>query len=492
MSSKEVAQKEPRAPKAWEAWFVIIFMMVAVICSEVVWKFTPHIPILMTNVVIALVAVRCRYSLSHIVAGGVKSVQTVSEMIIILFCVGMLIASWVYSGTIPAMVYYGLDLIHPAAFLPLGCILTFFVSIATGSSWTAAGTIGVALMGIAVGLDIPPAAAAGMVISGAYAGDKFSPLSDTTNMASAMAGTPVYDHVKNMIPTTFISLLISAGLFFFVGMGVTNSAGYDPSQAMAIQSALADTFYLSPWLLAPILVVIFGAVKKIPAIPTMALAIAAGMIIAFFAQGTSFGTLFPALQFGASFETVNEYANALLNRGGFESMLWTASLIMITLFFGGILEHCGFVEVLLGGFVDKVKSVRSLIAATVLTGIACDFLLAGQSLAIFIPSKLYGKKFEEYGLSKNMLSRSCEDGGTLWSCMVPWAGCGAYMSSTLGVSIAAYAPFAFFIFINPIFAIVTSSLGFFIQYQGEEGLSRAEIKALRAKKRAEAKSAAKA
>lgn len=492
MSTKEVAQKEPRAPKAWEAWFVIAFMMFAVLCSEVVWGFTPHIPILMANVVIAIVAVRCRFSLAHIVASGVKSVQTVSETIIILICVGMLIASWVYSGTIPTMVYYGLDLIHPAAFLPLGCILTFLVSIATGSSWTSAGTIGVALMGIAIGLDIPPAIAAGMVVSGAYAGDKFSPLSDTTNMAAAMAKTPVYDHVKNMMPTTFISLVITCVIFFFLGLNVTNAVGYDPSQAQAIQSALSDVFYLSPWLLLPIVVVIYGAIKKIPAIPTMILAIAAGMVIAFFAQGTSFSTLFPALQYGASFETVNEYANSLLNRGGFDSMLWTASLIMITLFFGGILEHCGFVEVLLGGFVEKVKSVRSLIIATVLTGILCDFLLAGQMLAIFIPSKLYGEKFKEFGLSKNMLSRSCEDGGTLWSCMVPWAGCGAYMSSTLGVSIFSYAPFALFMFVSPLFAMISASLGFFIQYEEEEGKTRAEIKEIRAKRRAAVKAGAKA
>lgn len=409
----------PRLPRLWEALIPIVFLVFVVIMSSVKWGFQPHIPIIMTDVVMVLIALKCKNSLSSILKAGVDSVKSALEAILILMCVGMLISTWVYSGTVPAMVYYGLKLIAPQAFLPLGCVITFLVAITSGSSWTAAGTIGVALMGIGMGLGIHPALTAGMVISGAYAGDKLSPLSDSTNLAAAGAQTPLYDHVRAMLTTTLPSLCISLVLFTIAGFIVSDPAGYDPSGAVELQAAIWENFYISPWLLVPILVILLGAVKKIPAIPTILMASALAMVIGRFAQGRTWIELFQSLQSGASFETTNAAANQLLNRGGFESMMWTISLIMFTLFFGGILEKCGFIDVLLGGIVKRVNTVGSLILATVLTGIVCDFLMAGQYLAILVPAKLFAKKFDEMGLSRNMLSRSCEDGGTLWSPMVP-------------------------------------------------------------------------
>lgn len=477
--AKEKQERTPRTPKLWEALIPIVFLIVVVILSSVKWGFQPHIPIIMTNVVMVLIAVRCGYSMSTIISGGVESVKSAVEAILIIMCVGMLISTWVYSGTMPTMVYYGLRLIAPQAFLPLGCFATFLVAVTTGSSWTAAGTIGVALMGIALGLGINPAIAAGMVISGAYAGDKLSPLSDSTNLAAAGAQTPLYDHVRAMLTTTIPSMCIALVLFTIVSIVVSDPSGYDPSQSLALQAAIEENFYISPWLLAPILIILIGAIKRIPAIPTMLLASALAMVIAYFAQGASWTDLFNSLQSGAVFETGNEAADSLLNRGGFDSMMWTVSLIMFTLFFGGILEKCGFVDVLLGGVVKRVRTVGSLVFATVVTGIICDFLLAGQYLAILVPAKLYAKKFDEMGLSRSLLSRSCEDGGTLWSPMVPWAGCGAYMSATLGVGCFAYLPYSFFILVNPIVAIVLTYLGIGVLYKEYDGKSREEIKALK-------------
>ncbi|WP_206458871.1 Na+/H+ antiporter NhaC [Anaerovorax sp. IOR16] len=379
----------------------------------------------------------------------------------------MLIGTWVWSGTIPAMVYYGLDLISPGAFLVVGTILTAIVGLATGSSWTASGTVGVALMGIAMGLGINPALAAGMVISGAYTGDKLSPLSDSTNVAAAGAETPLYDHVRAMMTTTIPSFCMALVIYGIVGMKVVNVDGYDATTAIEIQNAIADNFYLSPWIMLPVVVVVIGAVKKIPAIPSLLLAATCGCIIAMIAQGASIADCLGALHYGYEAETGNAIADKLLNRGGLNSMMWTISLIMFALAFGGILEKCGFVEVLLGGMVKRVKSVGGLVVSTIITGIVCDVVLTDQYLAILVPGRMFSRIYDEKGLSRSFLSRTTEDGATLWSPMIPWNGCGAYQSATLGVANWDFAPYAFMNLINPVYAIIISYLGIGVKYADE-------------------------
>lgn len=484
MSKSEKPQKVARNPKFWEACIPIVFLIVTVLLASLRWGFDPHIPIILTDIVIILVAMWCGHDINKIVAAGMDSVKSAAEAIVIIMCVGILIATWIYAGTMPAMVYYGLKLLTPAMFLPLGCFICFLVAVMAGSSWTAAGTVGVAFMGIAAGLGIDPALAAGMVVSGAYAGDKLSPLSDTTNLAAAGANVPLYEHVKGMVSTTLPSGIIAIALYLVVGLVVGDSSGYDPSVVQGILTALDNTFVMSPLLLLPILVILWGALKKIPAIPTMLLASAIAVFMGVFVQHFDWITIMNAAEGGAAFETGDAYADGVLNRGGFMSMMWTAALIMFTLFFGGVLQGCGFVDALLGGIVGRIKRVGSLVAATVLTGIACDFLLAGQYLAILVPAKLFAEKFDEMGLSRKLLSRSCEDGGTLWSAMVPWAGCGAYMQGTLGVSPFAYLPYTFYTLLNPIIAIVMAYMGKGIFWAEEDGKTKEEIKALRAARKA--------
>lgn len=484
MSKSEKPQKVARNPKFWEACIPIVFLIVTVLLASLRWGFDPHIPIILTDIVIILVAMWCGHDINKIVAAGMDSVKSAAEAIVIIMCVGILIATWIYAGTMPAMVYYGLKLLTPAMFLPLGCFICFLVAVMAGSSWTAAGTVGVAFMGIAAGLGIAPALAAGMVVSGAYAGDKLSPLSDTTNLAAAGANVPLYEHVKGMVSTTLPSGIIAIALYLVVGLVVGDSSGYDPSVVQGILTALDNTFVMSPLLLLPILVILWGALKKIPAIPTMLLASAIAVFMGVFVQHFDWITIMNAAEGGAAFETGDAYADGVLNRGGFMSMMWTAALIMFTLFFGGVLQGCGFVDALLGGIVGRIKRVGSLVAATVLTGIACDFLLAGQYLAILVPAKLFAEKFDEMGLSRKLLSRSCEDGGTLWSAMVPWAGCGAYMQGTLGVSPFAYLPYTFYTLLNPIIAIVMAYMGKGIFWAEEDGKTKEEIKALRAARKA--------
>lgn len=459
--------EKTRLPRLWEALVPILFMMVLIILCTVVWGIEPHVPLVLSCIVSAGMAFRCGYRWEAIISGVLDSIGRATEALLIVMVVGMLIGSWVWAGTMPAMVYYGLDLISPGAFLVVGVILTAIVGVATGSSWTASGTVGVALMGIAMGLGINPALAAGMVISGAYTGDKLSPLSDSTNVAAAGAETPLYDHVRAMMTTTIPSFCMALVIYAIVGMKVIHKDGYDPTTALEIQNAIAEHFYLSPWIMLPVLIVIFGAVKRIPAIPSLLLAAAFGCIIAMVAQGASISDCLGALHYGYEVETGNVIADKLLNRGGLNSMLWTISLIMFALAFGGILEKCGFVEVLLGGLVKNVKTVGGLVVATIVTGIICDIVLTDQYLAILVPGRMFSKVYDEKGLSRSFLSRTTEDGATLWSPMIPWNGCGAYQAATLGVSNWEFAPFAFMNLINPIYAIIISYLGIGVKYVDE-------------------------
>jgi Na+:H+ antiporter, NhaC family len=455
--------QEIRPPKFWEALVPAVFMMALIITCTVAWGIEPHIPIVVSCVVAALMAWRCGYRWQAIITGVLDSIARATEALIIVMIVGMLIGTWVLAGTMPAMVYYGLDLISPSAFLAIGALLCAIVGLATGSSWTASGTVGVALMGIAAGLGINPAIAAGMVISGAYMGDKWSPLSDSTNIAAATAETPLYEHVRSMMTTTLPSFCIALVLYAIVGIQV-GSEGFDAQTVSEIQAAIGSQFNISVWIMIPVLVVIFSAIKKIPAIPSLLLSVAIAGIVAMVAQGNSVADVLGAMHYGFEAETGNAIADKLLNRGGLDSMMWTIGLIIFALAFGGILEKCGFIEVLLGKLVARVKTVGGLVFATIVTGIICDFVLTDQYLAIIVPGRMYAKVYDAKGLKRSFLSRTLEDGGTLWSPLVPWNGCGAYQAATLGVANFEFLPYAFMNLVNPVYAIVISYLGIGVKY----------------------------
>lgn len=457
----------PRAPKMWEAIIPIFAMMFFIIVGLVLWGLEPHIPIVLACIVAAIIALRLGYSWEAITSGILDSIGRATEALLIVMVVGMLIGSWVLSGTMPAMVYHGLSLLTPALFLPVGAILCAIVGLATGSSWTASGTVGVALMGIAMGLGINPALAAGMVISGAYMGDKWSPLSDSTNVAAATAETPLYEHVRSMMTTTLPSFSIALVLYTIVGLrGISGS--YDPSAVTDIQHTIASFYNVSPWVILPVLAIIIGAIKQIPAIPSLLFATFLGGVVAIVAQGASVGDFLTAMHYGVELDTGHAVTDQLLNRGGLDSMLWTISLIMFALAFGGILEKCGFIEVLLGGVVSKVKSVGSLVTLTIITGILSNVFLTDQYLAIIVPGRMYASKYDQMNLKRSFLSRTLEDGGTLWSPMIPWNGCGAYQAATLGVHNFAFAPYAFMNLVNPIYAIVISYLGIGVSYNDDD------------------------
>lgn len=456
--------KKVTTPKLWEALVPIIGMMAFIIVGILQFGLEPHIPIVLACVLAAAMAVKTGNSWNDILCGILESVYRALEALIIIMIVGMLIGAWISSGTVPAMVYYGLGLISPKIFLPTGAILCAIVSVATGSSWTSSGTVGIALMSIAAGLGINPALAAGMVISGAYFGDKLSPLSDSTNVAAATAETPLYSHVAAMISTTLPSFLIALVIYTIVGF--TSATGnYDPSRVELIRATISGNFNINLWLLIPPLFVIFAAVKKIPAIPSLLGAAALGGVFGMVFQGRGLGDILLNFHYGFKAETGVEIVDKLLNRGGLDSMMWTISLIIFALAFGGILEKSGFTEVILGRLISKIKSLGGLVTLTICTGIACNFILTDQYLAIMVPGRMYYKAYDERNLSRSYLSRTLEDGGTMWSALCPWNGCGAYQAATLGVPTFSYLPYAFMNLINPILAIIFAYLGIKVFYK---------------------------
>ena len=336
---------------------------------------------------------------------------------------------------------------------------------ACGSSWTTTATIGLAFLGIGAGLGINPALTAGMIISGAYVGDKFSPLSDTTNLAAAVAETGLFDHVTAMVSSTGPTLVIALILYTIMGLNIDASA-YDPTVAQSIQDAFRGAFVISPVLLIPIIVVIVMCILRVPGLVGIAISVATATIFMMIFQPTSIygsralGDIFNMLHYGIGVETGNEVADSILGKaGGMDGTMWTINLILLALAYGGALERCGCVERLFGGLKHKIHSVGSLILATLLTSIFCDATMCDQFLGIGVPAPIYADKYDELGLGRNMLSRSLEDAGTLWAVMFPWTGCGAYQTGVLGMSPLVFFPYAFVNLLNPVYAYVTALFG---------------------------------
>ena len=481
MASNEKT-RNVRLPNVVEALIPIVVMMGLMIYGL---NFTDetyvdaHMPLAVSIVVACIIGCMCGHSFSDMLAGMVDRLNATMEAILILCTVGLLVASFLMSGTIPALIYYGLNLLTPQLFLPVGCFLCAIVGLACGSSWTATATMGIAMLGIGAGLGIPAPITAGMAISGAYVGDKFSPLSDTTNLAAAVSGTGLFDHVTAMVSTTAPTFVIALIAYAILGVA-TSSGNYDPTVAKDIQTVIASGFNINPFLLVPILVVIAACIMKLPGLVGVAISVFTGVIFAVIFQGVgSLADLFDMLHYGYGFgvdteipELVAEAAAALnvspdayttvcslLNRGGMEHTMWTINLILLAVAYGGALERCGCTEALFGKLKNRLNSVGSLIFTTMATSLFCDATMCDQFLGIGVPAPLYVEKYDELGLSRNMMSRTLEDCGTLWAAMFPWTGCGAYQQGVFGMSPFTYFPFAFVNLLNPIYAAITAFLG---------------------------------
>jgi Na+:H+ antiporter, NhaC family len=410
-------------------------------------------------------------------AGIVHGISLSLGAVLILLTVGALIGSWILAGIVPTMIYYGLQLLTPSIFLPSACVLCCLVSLATGSSWTTAGTVGVALIGIAVAQDVNPGLAAGAVISGAYFGDKMSPLSDTTNLAPAVAGAELIEHIKHMAWTTTPSIALA--LLLYVALGMSMTPPRDTAQVDAIRAALTGAFAIGPHLLIPVVLVVILVVMKMPAFPALLIGALIGCVFAVIFQPQAVITYanspnLPAwaalvkgswmsLFDGFKLDGPNPALNELLSRGGMANMLNTVWLILMAMTFGAAMEATGMLQQIAGSILSAVRGTGSLIGATLLTAFGANVLASDQYMAIVLPGRMFRLEYARRGLAPKNLSRALEDSGTLTSALVPWNTCGAFMATTLGVATFAYAPFAFFNLINPLVSAVYGFTGFTIE-----------------------------
>lgn len=431
----------------------VLFLIVSLFLAIQVIGADPHIPLFTSAIVAALVGMFVlKVQWSEIEEGIVDTIKMSMGAVIILMIIGMVIGTWILSGAVPVMIYYGLKILSPKIFLLATLLMCSVVSLATGSSWTTAGTVGIALMGIGMSLGIPSPIIGGAIISGAYFGDKMSPLSDTTNLAPAMAGAKLFDHIKHMIYTTGPSYVIAAILFTIMGLGYSADT-LDLALINEINTGLAIDFNLSPLLLLIPVITIGMVVMKVPAIPGLFGGAILGGVAAMLFQGADIGGVVDALHYGYASETGFEFVDALLSRGGLDSMMWTISLILCAMTFGGVMEKTGMLEALASVILRFAKSTGTLVVATILTALGMNVLAGDQYLSIVIPGRMYKDAYDKRGLAPKNLSRVLEDSGTLTSALIPWNTCGAFMIGTLGLAPWTYVPYCFLNLINPLVSI---------------------------------------
>lgn len=459
--------KEMKMPFGWAA-FCIGFLLVSMVLS-VAWLDIPvHINLLISIAVTLGVAYlnnghQWKPLADAIDYGGKICIQPT----IIMMLVGCVIGSWIAAGTVPMIIYWGLKIISPSVFLVTACLIAAIVAISIGSSWSAAGTIGIALMGIGMGLNVNPGMTAGAVISGAYLGDKMSPMSDTTNLAPAVAEADLIDHIKSMMYTTGPAFLIALVIYALLGINHT-AANVDSAMVDATLTAIEENFNMNILLLLPAVVVIVMAMLKCPSIPTLLMSILTAVILAMAFQGQSYSAITGILDSGFSIDSGLAEFDKLMNRGGLQSMLWTASLGILGMLYGAIMEKTGLLPALLEKMKPLVKSTGGLITTVIVT---CTLLLAAtasQTLTIVVGGRMYVSEFKKKDLLPQTLSRTLEDSGTIISPLIPWSLCGAYMAGTLGVSTMEYLPYAFFCWLCPIIAIIYGFTGKFLWKTGEK------------------------
>jgi len=419
---------------------------------------------------------RLGYNWKTLLEGMVDSISSAMSAILILLLIGSLAGTWLLSGIIPAMIYYGLKILNPTIFLVAACLVCIIVSLATGSSWSTAATIGIALIGIGKALGVGEGVIAGAVISGAYFGDKMSPLSDTTNLAPAMAGTDLFTHIRYMVYTTVPSITIT--IIIFLVMGFTYDFKASSADVQMVMGAIENTFNTSPLLFLVPAAVIFMIVRKIPAIPALLTGMLLGCVFAVIFQpdivrqvaGTE-GSLWKAFYIGvmkAMFGSIsvtadNPMVDDLLSAGGMAGMLETIWLVVCAMVFGGVLEKAGLLQRITEELIRFAQSVTSLVATTAGTCLFFNITASDQYISIVVPGRMFAKTFRDRGLAPELLSRTVEDSGTVTSVLIPWNTCGAYQSGVLGVPTFTYLPYCFFNILSPLMTVFIAAIGFRIR-----------------------------
>lgn len=467
--------KEQRLPHFWEAIVSLFSLVIGIMLSIVVYGTDPHIPMLLGVFVAALVGYRAGYSWDLIQEGMLKGISNSLQAIVILLIIGILIGVWIVTGVVPTLLYYGLKILSPEIFLPAAVVICAITSLATGTSWGTTGTIGVALMGIGAGLGFPLPVVAGAVLSGAYFGDKMSPLSDTTNLAPAMAGTDIYTHIRHMTYTSGVAfaltLAIEIGLGFFYGGGEEDLAA-----VQEILATLERNFTVGPWHVIPAILVIVCAYRKYPAIPGLVAGVLSAVVLGVIFEGTSYPELLEVGYAGYASNTGVEAVDSLLSKGGFTSMLYAISIVIVAMMFGGIMEQTNQLKVIVDRILRLATSNASLISSTVLTCLGANLVLCDQYMAIVMGGRMYAQAYRDRGLHPKNLSRAVEDSATVTANLVPWNSGGAYQAATLGVATIAYLPFNFFCWLSPLVTLFFGWTGWTIAPADKTEAERAEAK----------------
>ena len=452
--------KQTRKPTLFEALLPIIFLIIILVLSLMIFHVDPQIPLLLATAFTSILGVyRLGHKWSDLEDGIIDTIRLAIQAILILLIVGSLIGTWILGGVVPSMIYWGLNILSPKIFLVATLLICSIVSVATGSSWTTAGTVGIALLGIGQTLGIPLPVVAGAIISGAYFGDKMSPLSDTTNLAPAMAGATLFEHIKHMIFTTAPAYLISIILYAILGFKYAGQS-LDTAQIDIIKTTLSSSFHtLSPILLLAPISVITMVILKIPALPALLTGTLFGGVLAMIFQGANLGDVMNAMHYGFESHTGVVAVDELLTRGGLNSMLWTVSLVICALSFGGVLEKTGVLETIATQILQFAKGTFGLVFATIITCIFTNILTGDQYLAIVMPGRMYKDEYEKRNLAAKNLSRAIEDSATVTSPLIPWTTCGSYMLATLGVNPISFLPFAFFNLLCPVISLILAATG---------------------------------
>jgi NhaC family Na+:H+ antiporter len=443
---------------------LVVFAVLIVVMSVGIIKYDAgvHTSMFIGVIMAACVALYLGFDWDFIETAMKDGIYNALQAVIILIVVGILVGTWIISGVVPAMIYYGLKLLSPSIFLIAALLICSITSLATGTSWGTMGTMGLALIGIAQGLGIPVGMAAGAIISGAYFGDKMSPLSDTTNLAPGMAGTDVFTHVKFMMLPTGITYAICLIIYGVMGVKYAHSSdAVDMSQVAVISEALKSTFNVNLLMLLPPVIVIVAVAMKCPAIPGITLGIISGAVIGFiFQDAMNFGALLTVGLSGYTCNTGIKTVDSLLTSGGIMNMMQSVSLTMIAMMFGGIMEKTGMLETIVSKIVKIAKRPASMVITTELTCLLSNICLPEQYISIVVPGRMYAEEYKKMGLHPKTLSNALESSGTVTSALVPWNTCGVYILAVLGVSTFQYFPFAFFNLLMPVVTGIMAVMGY--------------------------------
>ncbi len=458
-----------RKPNLFEAFSPIIVMLLLLAIGFGVFGLNPEPLLILSSVYAGFIALRLGFSWSNMMEGIQEKVSLAMPAILILISIGILIGTWMIAGTIPMLIYYGLELINPTFIVLIAFVVSAIISIVTGTSWGSVGTVGVALMGIATGLEANLPATAGAIVAGAYFGDKLSPLSDTTNLAPIAAGSELYEHIKHMMWTTVPAAIVSMIIYLIAGISVSNDEVTAPETMSTMLTTLSTMFNWNLLLLLPPVIILFGAIKKYPTLPIIIFSSIIAAILGMFIQDFTLKDVFASAVTGFDVSMVNKtgFDSAavipevldLVHQGGMQSMTSVILIAFSAFAFAGIMTKSGALEVIIEQLLKFVKRTGDLILTTVISCLTMALVTGNSYLSIIVPGEMFKDTYKLKGLAAKNLSRTLEDSGTVVVPLIPWSSAGVFMAGTLGIPTLSYAPWAVLCYVGFIFAIILGYTG---------------------------------